>query len=375
MKLPAKLSDELKMYFEKENIPKAKQDDIRDKVRLLYKNVTYDPEEPIGVVTAQSLSEPATQMTMRTYHFAGTAGIQVTLGLPRMLEIFDARKEPRTPTMMVYLKPGLSLDDVKKIAENIKELKVKDIALSTVLDLTDMWIKCKLDMEKVKKLEIDPAKLAKTIKLKNVTAKVEEDTLTVTSKKSDVGDLRKLKYSVFETHVKGIKGITQVVVTKDSGEWVINTLGSNLKKVFAVDGVDSTRTTSNNIFEVRDVLGIEAARDAIVKQAQSTIEEQGLGVDVRYIMLLADLMTVSGEIRAIGRYGIAGQKASVLVRASFEETKKHFTEATIKGEKDPLLGTVENIMMNQVAPIGTGAFNLIGSIPGKKALAKKGKAK
>jgi DNA-directed RNA polymerase subunit A" len=365
MKMPPKLIDEVKLYFEKERIPKAKQHEIMEKVKVLYNNVTYDPEEPIGVVTAQSLSEPATQMTMRTYHFAGTAGIQVTLGLPRMLEIFDARKEPRTPTMMVYLKPGLSLDDVKKIAENIKELKVKDIAISTVLDLTDMWIKCKLDMEKLKKLEIDHTKLAKNIKIKNVVAKVEGDELTVTSKKSDVSDLRKLKYSVFETHIKGIKGITQVVVTKESGEWVINTLGSNLKKAYSVEGVDYNRTTSNNIFEVRDVLGIEAARDAIVRQAQYTMEEQGLGVDVRYIMLLADLMTVTGEIKAIGRYGIAGQKASVLVRASFEETKKHFTEATVRGESDPLLGTVENIMMNQVAPIGTGAFNLIGSIPGK----------
>jgi len=373
MKLPAKLADELKLYFEREKIPKDRQGTIADKVGVLYKNVIYDPEEPIGVVTAQSLSEPATQMTMRTYHFAGTAGIQVTLGLPRMLEIFDARKEPRTPTMMVYIKPGLSLDDVKRIAENIKELKVKDIAISTVLDLTDMWIKCRLDMEKLKKLEIDPAKLAKNIKLKNVTAKVEGDTLTVTSKKSDVSDLRKLKYSVFETHIKGIKGITQVVVTKEGGEWVINTLGSSLKKVFAVEGVDSTRTTSNNIFEVKDVLGIEAARDAIVRQAQYTMEEQGLGVDVRYIMLLADLMTVKGDIKAIGRYGIAGQKASVLVRASFEETKKHLTEATVRGEKDPLLGTVENIMLNQVAPIGTGAFSLVGSIPGSNGIGSKAK--
>jgi len=371
MRLPANLKEELKLYFEKKKISKDKQDAIAEKVRLLYKNVTYDPEEPIGVVTAQSLSEPATQMTMRTYHFAGTAGIQVTLGLPRMLEIFDARKEPRTPTMTVYLKPGLSMDQVKGIAGNIKEVKIKDIVISTLLDLTDMWINCKLDMQKVKNLGIDPAKLVKGIRIKNVKPTFEGDTLTFTTKKSDLSNLRKLKYAVLETHVSGIKGITQVVVTKEKDEWVINTLGSNLKKVFAVEGVDPARTTSNNIFEVNDVLGIEAARNAIVKQAQSTIEEQGLGVDVRYIMLLADLMTVTGGIKAIGRYGIAGQKASVMVRASFEETKKHFTEASVRGEMDPLLGTVENIMMNQVAPIGTGSFDLIGRIPGKPGKAGK----
>lgn len=118
------------------------------------------------------------------------------------------------------------------------------------------------------------------------------------------------------------------------------------------------------MFEVLDVLGVEAARNVIIKQAKYTMEEQGLGVDVRYIMLLADLMTVRGNIRAIGRYGISGQKASVLVRASFEETKKHLTNAAIRGEKDDMKGTIENIMMNQVAPIGTGAFTLIGRIPG-----------
>lgn len=327
-----------------------------------------------GTETFTTFDGIVTHNTMRTYHFAGTAGIQVTLGLPRMLEIFDARREPRTPTMTVHIKPGLSVEDVRKIAENIKEVKLRDISVSILIDLTDMWIKCRLDMEKVRKLEIDPVKLAKNIKIKGTTATFEADTLMVTAKKSDVSNLRKLKYTVMETHVKGIKGITQVVVTKEKDEWVINTLGSNLKKVFTVEGVDPARTVSNNIFEIFDVLGVEAARNAIVSQAAYTMEEQGLGVDIRYIMLLADLMTLSGDVRAIGRYGIAGQKASVLVRASFEETKKHFTEAAVRGESDPLLGTVENIMMNQVAPIGTGAFDLVGRIPEAGAEVSGGKA-
>lgn len=327
----------------------------------------YDLSVP-GLETFTTSEGIVTHNTMRTYHFAGTAGIQVTLGLPRMLEIFDARKEPRTPTMSVYLKPGLSMDQVKKTAENIKEIKVKDVVFSTVLDLTDLWIKCKLDLVKLKTLEIEEKKLLKMVRLRNTNVALEGDILTIKPKKVDLRNLRKLKYSLLETHIKGIRGISQVVATKEempSGhmEWIITTLGSNLKKVFDIDGVDATRTISNNIFEVSDVLGIEAARSAIINQVQFTMEEQGLGVDVRYIMLLADLMTVVGKIRAIGRYGIAGQKASVLVRASFEETKKHLTAAAIQGEKDPLRGTVENIMTNQVVPIGTGTFTLIGTIP------------
>ncbi|MBL7160804.1 MAG: DNA-directed RNA polymerase subunit A'' [Candidatus Aenigmarchaeota archaeon] len=307
-----------------------------------------------------------THNTMRTYHFAGTAGIQVTLGLPRMLEIFDARKEPKTPTMKVYImKEHQPLESVKKIAEDIKEVKIKDVVFSTLIDLSDVLIKCTLDIQKMKSLECDPKVLAKSIKIRNTAATIEGDSLMLRPKKKDISVLHKLKYTLLESHLKGIKGISQVIVSKEDGEWVINTLGSSLKKVFAIEGVDFTRTISNNIFEMNDALGIEAGREAIVQQAVYTMSEQGLIVDMRYILLLADLMSAEGEIRAIGRYGISGKKASPLVRASFEETKKHLTNASIKGETDPLLGTVENIMLNQVAPIGTGSYQLVGRIPAK----------
>jgi len=117
---------------------------------------------------------------------------------------------------------------------------------------------------------------------------------------------------------------------------------------------------------VQEVLGVEAARATIIKQAMYTIEEQGLGIDIRYLMLLADLMTVDGGIKAIGRYGIAGQKISVLARAAFEETRKHIIRAAVRGEVDELKGVVENIMVNQVIPVGTGSYDLIGRIPSKK---------
>lgn len=365
MELPLKYRKEIEEYAEKKKLSEKDRKKLLKIAESLYEKTVYDPEEPIGVVTAQSLSEPATQMTMRTYHFAGTAGIQVTLGLPRMIEIFDARKEPRTPTMTIYLKPEYQdIEKVKKIAGEIKEVKMKDIVLSTTIDLTDLWIKCKLDINKMKELGIELETLTKKIKLKDVEVQIEgKDILKIISKKEDIRNLYKLKYSLLESHIKGIRGVSQVVVNKEGDEWVINTLGSNLKKVFDIEGVDHTRTTCNNIFEIYDVLGIEAARNAIINQTKYTMEEQGLEVDIRYIMLLADLMTVDGEIKAIGRYGISGQKASVLVRASFEETKKHFVRAAVKGERDNLRGAIENIMLNQVAPIGTGAFQLVGNIP------------
>ncbi len=304
-------------------------------------------------------------MTMRTYHFAGTAGIQVTLGLPRLLEIFDARKEPKTPTMTVYLTKEYQSEELaKKVAEEIKEVKIKDIVSTSVTNLTDLEIKCKLNMKEMKRFNVDPKEI-EAVKLRNVKVTMNGDEMVTTYKKPDIKDIFKLKYRLFETYLKGIKGISQTVVNKESNEWMINTLGSDLKKAFKVTGVDPTRTVSNNIFEVQEVLGVEAARNVIMKQASYTIEEQGLGIDIRYLMLLADLMTVDGEIKAIGRYGIAGQKISVLARAAFEETRKHIIRAAVRGEVDELKGVVENIMVNQVIPVGTGSYDLIGRIAAK----------
>jgi DNA-directed RNA polymerase subunit A" len=364
MTVPPLIRREFKEYAEKHRLSPQEQERMLAIVNAVYEKSTYDPEEPVGVVTAQSLSEPATQMTMRTYHFAGTAGIQVTLGLPRMIEIFDARKEPRTPTMTIHIdKDHQTIEQVRKIAEQIKEVKLKDIVVSNVIDLTDMWVKCRLDPAKVKEFDIDPAAIPKRIKLRGAEASYESGSITLKSKNLDIRTLYKMKYQFLETHIKGIKGVSQVVVSKEEEGWVINTLGSNLKQVFEIEGVDYARSFCNNIFEMAEVLGIEAGRTAIINQAQYTMEEQGLGVDIRYIMLLADLMTVDGEIKAIGRYGISGQKASVLVRASFEETKKHLVAASVRGEKDQLRGAIENIILNQLAPIGTGAFDLVGRIP------------
>ena len=370
MDIPLKIRKDIDDFIVKNNFDSKKAEVVIAAAQEIYNKTKYEAGEPIGIITAQSLSEPATQMTMRTYHFAGTAGIQVTLGLPRISEIFDARKEPRTPAMTVYIKPEYQvIEKVRRIAENIKEIKMKDFVISVLIDLTDQWIKFRVDTKKLADFGIDMQKIPKIIKIRNSELSLDGEFVVAKQKKEDLKNLHKIKYTFLESHVKGIKDISQVVVTKENDEWIVKTLGSNLKKVFDVEGVDHTRTTSNNIFEIQDVLGVEAARNAIIDQTKYTLDEQGLGVDTRYIMLLADLMTVTGEIQAIGRYGISGTKSSVLVRASFEETKKHFTAAAIRGDRDELTGTIENIMMNQVAPIGTGDYELVGRLPSKKKAA------
>ncbi|MBN2042958.1 MAG: DNA-directed RNA polymerase subunit A'' [Candidatus Aenigmarchaeota archaeon] len=368
--LPVKIRKEVEEYAEKNKVDLS---EVMEKVKKLYNDALYYPEEAMGVVAAQSLSEPATQMTMRTYHFAGTAGIQVTLGLPRLIEIYDAKKEPETPSMTIYLNQDYQTENkAMEVAKKIKEVKLRDFVVGDVIDLINLVIRLKLDMEKLGKFGLEIEKLKKHIKIKNVDVETKGSEVIVTSKKMENINLHKLKYKVMESHIRGVKGISHVIVSKDEMKgWIISTLGSNLKKILEVEGVNPEITTCNNIFEIYDVLGVEAARNAIIIEAIDTIEEQGLGVDPRYVSLLADLMTSSGSIMGIGRYGVAGNKDSVLARMAFEETKKHIITAAIEGIKDPLKGHVENIIMNQVIPVGTGAFQLIGRFPGQVKAAEK----
>ncbi|MCD6591024.1 MAG: DNA-directed RNA polymerase subunit A'' [Candidatus Aenigmarchaeota archaeon] len=362
--LPRKIMEEVENYIRKNNLENRRKE-ILDRVRNLYKQAMYDPEEAVGVVAAQSLSEPATQMTMRTYHFAGTAGIQVTLGLPRLIEIFDAKKVPETPSMTIYLrKEHQNEKKALEIAQKIKEVKLRDFVVSDVIDLLNLKIICRLDTVKLKKYGIHVNDLTKYIKLKNVSVEIKGRELIATIEKTENVNLHKIKYRLLESHIMGVKSVSHVIVTKnENDEWIISTLGSNLKKVLSIDGVDPTRTVSNNPFEMCDVFGIEAARNSIIREAVHTIEEQGLGVDIRYVGILADLMTSTGKIMGIGRYGVAGNKDSVIARMAFEETKKHLINAAIKRTRDPLRGHVENIVMNQLIPMGTGAFTLVGRIP------------
>jgi DNA-directed RNA polymerase subunit A" len=153
--------------------------------------------------------------------------------------------------------------------------------------------------------------------------------------------------------------IKRAIIRREKDEHVIYTEGSNLQKVLEIDQVDKTRTTTNCVQEIYEVLGVEAARNAIVNEASRTLEEQGLTVDIRHIMLVADLMTNDGDVKAIGRHGISGRKSSVLARAAFEITSTHLLHAAITGEVDNLDGVAENIIVGQPVTLGTGAVNLV----------------
>ena len=142
------------------------------------------------------------------------------------------------------------------------------------------------------------------------------------------------------------------------GEYYISTIGSNLTKVSEFAGVDRSRTYTNNISEIYDYLGIEAARQAIINEAYDTMAGAGLDVDIRHLIMVADVMSSEGEIRAIGRHGVSGTKHSILARSAFEVTVTHLLKAGIIGERDDLSGVTENIIVGQPVALGTGSVEL-----------------
>jgi DNA-directed RNA polymerase beta' subunit len=201
--------------------------------------------------------------------------------------------------------------------------------------------------------------LKEKLQIQNCTIKIRGNNIHIKPKKAEL--LKKMLDKVSSFYIKGIPGIKRVLITEEHGEWVIRTDGSNLPKVLEVYGVDTSRTTTNNVHEIAKTLGIEAARNALIHESKGVLEDQGLDVDIRHVMLVADMMTSTGEVQQIGRHGISGKKSSVLARAAFEITVPNIVDAAIKGESDPLEGVTENVIVGQSIPIGTGLVELFMS--------------
>jgi len=370
-KLPKSILDEIE-----EKCPASKIKKVAEKAVEEFNLAKISPGEAVGLVSAESIGEPGTQMTLDTFHFAGVAEMNVTMGLPRIIEILDGRKTLATPMMEIFLKsPYNKGKDIRKCALMVKESTLGEFVLEYVIDIVDLKIELKLNHEKMKLLGLTPAKITKIVSVSKVLKKeasVKENkegniVLKLKGKEEKgLNDLYKLKEKSRDFYVCGIKGVTQVLPVKRKDEFIIITAGSNLKKILELDFVDPTRTVSNDIFEIAHTFGIEAARQAIIEEVFKVIEAQGLNVDIRHIMLVADTMCVSGEIKGITRYGVVSEKASVLARASFETPIKHVINAALAGEMDHLNSVVENVMLNQPVPVGTGLPGLVTKIRKEK---------
>ena len=338
-----------------------------------------DPYEAAGIITAQSIGEPGTQMTMRTFHYAGVATVNVTQGLPRIIEIVDARKVPNTPTMTIRLKGenSQSADAAKKLAAAIEITTTVNIA-DIDTDVAQRRLVLKLKKGNLKQKGMTPAevkdKLERALRLyveadkeKNPSTltlipgiQTEDDMKTLAENPPSYTELLQLEDKIRDMRLKGVPNIERANVQLDdkTGEYYLSTIGSNLARISDMEGIDRARTYTNNIIEIYEYLGIEASRQAIVNELQATLDGARLEVDVRHLLMVADVMTSEGEVRAIGRHGVSGTKHSILARAAFEVTVNHLLKAGIIGERDNLTGVAENIIVGQPISLGTGSVEL-----------------
>ncbi len=391
-------------------------------LKAQYKHIA--PFEPVGVVAAQSIGEPGTQMTMRTFHYAGVAE-HVPTGLPRLIEIVDAKKIPSKPIIDIYLKKEYSKDKLKtqKIAKEINSITLSDVAfieddlekrrINVILDqsamkdekvTTGMIIKV---LEKYGKVSEKKDRLVLTVKAKKKTKKKsskktnaktagEEESKNELSEndnkdndekqdeaseikneeetvESTLKSIRKLTRKLNDVIIKGIPGVRRAVVieTEDGKEYFIRASGYAINDILKHPAIDPSRIYTNNIKEIENVFGIEAARNAIIHEIYNVMKMQNLAIDIRHIMLIADAMTQNGYVESIGRHGLSGSKVGVLARAAFEETAKHLVDAAVNVKEDKLKGVTETIIVGETVPVGTGRINLLF----KPKIVKKSKSK
>ncbi|TFK57734.1 beta and beta-prime subunits of DNA dependent RNA-polymerase [Heliocybe sulcata] len=402
---------------------------VLGEVETKFNQSVVHPGEMCGTLAAQSIGEPATQMTLNTFHYAGVSSKNVTLGVPRLKEIINVATHIKTPSLTVYLEPDLAKD--RYLAKNVQQ-ELAYTSLRTVTAAVEIWydpdpsstiieedrvfvesffaipdeeIESKLHLQSpwLLRLELDRAKMIdRKLTMPYVAGRIAEsfktDLFVIWSednsekliircrvlgggdKDDDMGTveedifLRQLENTMLNgVSLRGVKDIERVfllehdkvVITpegsieaKQEKEWVLETDGVNLKTVMCVDGVDFQRTYSNSCVEIFDVLGIEAARAAIMKELRGVIEFDGSYVNYRHLALLCDLMTHRGTLMAITRHGINRADTGALMRCSFEETVEILMEAAAVGEKDDCHGIAENVMFGQMAPMGTGAFDV-----------------
>lgn len=335
----------------------------------LYNKAKVEPGQAVGIITAQSIGEPGTQMTLRTFHFAGIAERNVTLGLPRLIELVDARKKPVTPTMDIYLdnESKKSREKAIDVARNILQTKVSALISDSETDYTSQ-IKLILSANRLKERGCTVGEVEAALQ-SNKKFKIETTGNLIILKlveESDAPTVIAIRNKVLNTTVKGVPDIERVTLVQKDDEWVIQTTGSNIAKVLEVSGIDKKNVRTNNVFEIAGTLGIEASRNALINELNSTLEDQGLEVDNRYIMLVSDLMCSRGYMQQIGRHGIAGTKDSVLARAAFEITVPTIAHAALAGEVEQLKGITENVIVGSMIPIGSGTVDLYMQVSKKK---------
>ena len=377
--IPEDLIDKIRERVRDEDLEEEQLEYLLNKIFINFSNALVETSEPVGTVAAQSIGEPGTQMTLRTFHYAGVEEFSVTQGLPRLIEIVDARRFPSTPQMTIYLeKPyNESEDKAIEVHNRIEQIRIEQITHDVDLDFVNWNIVINLIPEICEKKGIEINEIPDILKRykKKGTIKLEGNSIIIDPGIEDLQSLQKLREKILKKVVKGIRGVKRGLLTPsdDGKEWIIKTEGTNMQGVIQIEGVDVTRTGSNHIHEIEKLYGVEAARKMIILESQKVLEQQGLDVDLRHLLILSDLMCYSGSIQSIGRHGISGSKSSVFARAAFEVTVNQLLDAGLYGEEERLLGIPENVIVGQISPIGSGRVNVMFDLDANLEILRKKK--
>ncbi|XP_010606158.1 DNA-directed RNA polymerase III subunit RPC1 isoform X3 [Fukomys damarensis] len=343
---------EPRVLYQLDRITPTQLEKFLETCRDKYMRAQMEPGSAVGALCAQSIGEPGTQMTLKTFHFAGVASMNITLGVPRIKEIINASKAISTPIITAQLDKDDDADYARLVKGRIEKTLLGEISeyIEEVFLPDDCFILVKLSLERIRLLRLEVN--AESVRYSICTSKLRvkpgdvavhgEAVVCVTPRESSKSSmyyvLQFLKEDLPKVVVQGIPEVSRAVIHIDeqSGKEKYKLLveGDNLRAVMATHGVKGTRTTSNNTYEVEKTLGIEAARTTIINEIQYTMVNHGMSIDRRHVMLLSDLMTYKGEVLGITRFGLAKMKESVLMLASFEKTADHLFDAAYFGQKD-----------------------------------------
>ncbi|KAH8671184.1 DNA-directed RNA polymerase III subunit RPC1 [Xylariales sp. PMI_506] len=365
-----------------------------------FKKAHVEPGHAVGAVGAQSIGEPGTQMTLKTFHFAGVAGMSITQGVPRIKEIINASKTISTPVITCPLENNKQIEAARVVRGRIEKTFVEDILryVEDEWEPSRAYITLAIDLEALESMNLGislydiKTAIVKAKKLKilendirvypvdgtleiSVTLPDESKSRAVRSKVATMeaaSDLltrvSHLKRVLPAVPISGYPEATRAIIQTGEGKAekpgeappFIHTVlveGYGLRQCMNTEGVIGTKVVSNNVMECKDILGIEAARTTIAKEIGDVMGD--MGIDPRHMELLADVMTYKGEVLGITRFGLSKMRDSVLQLASFEKTPDHLFEAAAGMKGDKIEGVSEKIIMGQTMTVGTGAFQVV----------------
>ncbi|VDO23815.1 unnamed protein product [Heligmosomoides polygyrus] len=329
---------------------------------LKLRKAVVEPGTAVGAIAATSIGEPSTQMTLKTFHFAGVASMNITQGVPRIKEIINAVKAISTPIITAKLvnckdeklarqvKARIDVTTLGEICDYIEEVNMPD----------NTFLLLKLSTKRIRILHLEITIVGKSMMVIRPPSE---------SKFSKSITVQIMKQTLQRVVVKGLANVKRCVIHADEkhgDEYSIIVEGNDFRGVLSQPGIDGRFTNFNNALVVAEeikVLGIEAARTCVINEIIGTMEAHGIGLDRRHVMLLADVMTYRGEVLGITRNGLVKMKESVLLLASFEKTMDHLFEAAFYSQKDPIHGVSECIILGIPISIGTGMFKLHQQLP------------